>query len=83
MFDYDYWKTTDIDYDRPSCPCCDEAENKVEKNAEHFKQALEILYSGRALSHNDRLKLEEHLDEVTYFFGLKLHKGDILKVYQV
>jgi hypothetical protein len=85
MFDYDYWKTTDIneDYDRPGCPCCDNLESKLAKSAVHFKEALEILYSGRALNHMDRLRLEEHLDEVTYFFDLKLKKGDILKVYQV
>jgi hypothetical protein len=84
MNTYDIWKTTNTrdDYDRPGCPCCDRIETKLEKNADHFKQALEILYSGKALGHNERQKLEECLDEVAYFFGLNLIPGDILTVYK-
>lgn len=53
----------------------DEFEEKKENCADHFREVLKMLYDEGPL---DLIKLEDHLDEMTYYFdSVKMIPGDL------
>lgn len=75
MIDYDRWKTTIDCDDCHSCRKCDETEQRLDDAREWLEVIQDQLYGNGEL---DVGKIENALDELSYFLGVTMKPRDTM-----